>query len=223
MPLVDILSADRFSTYLLWADGDSALAERLYSYNVQLSSDFYASLHMLEIALRNKSDEALTRVYGDTWLDDQAVLVEQYQRSCVDEARRILRREGKAATHSQMVAELNFGFWSSLFGRSSNHLWGQTLRPIFQTQGLKRRDVATKLRDLRRLRNRIAHYEPILAQPLADLHADVLNLTSWMSVDAAAWITTHSNITYPATLLIVPEPTTGNSIFDKALIGHLPA
>lgn len=221
MPLVDILSAERFSTYLLWADNDVALGERLYGYNVQLSADFYSSLHMLEIALRNKCDAALTGAYSAAWFDNPAVLTDPYQRQCVQEARNLLQRERKAATHGQMIAELNFGFWSSLFGRSSNHLWA-TLRHIFSTGGLQRATVAQKLRDLRRLRNRIAHYEPILAQPLPALHADVLNLTSWMSVEAAAWITTHSQITYPATPLIITDPATGQPTFDIALIGHVP-
>lgn len=131
--------------------------------------------------------------------------------------------EGKPITHGQIVAELNFGFWSSLFGRNSNHLWGQILRAIFNTRGLQRPVISQKLRDLRQLRNRVAHYEPILAQPLASLHADVLTLTSWMSIDASAWITTHSNIAYPATPIIIPHITSGLSIFDKTLIGHLPA
>lgn len=222
MPLVDILSTDRFSTYLQWSQGDVALGERLYSYNVQLSSDFYASLHMLEVALRNKVDVALTNAHGAGWLFDNRVLVEQYQRGCVAQAQATLQREGKAATHSQMVAELNFGFWSSLFGPRSNRLWG-VLRPVFQTPGLQRAMISGKLRDLRRLRNRIAHYEPILAQPISNLHQDTLDMTSWMSVDAAAWITTHSNINYPATPLIIRDPQSGNDIFDHALIGHLPA
>lgn len=220
MPLIDILSPDRFSTYLGWAQGDAVLAERLYSYNIQLSADFYASLHMLEVALRNKVDDALTQAHGTGWMHSTAVLVETYQQGCVAQAQATLQREGKAATHSQMIAELNFGFWSSLFGRSSNHLWG-TFRPIFQTQGVKRALISGKLRDLRRLRNRIAHYEPILAQPIAVLHQDTLNLTAWMSVDAAAWITSHSTITYPATPIIITPPG-GGRVFDQALIGHLP-
>ncbi|WP_037112490.1 Abi family protein [Rhizobium sp. 2MFCol3.1] len=221
MPLVDILSPDRFSTYLTWSQGDVALAERLYSYNVQLSSDLYASMHMLEVALRNKADGALTLAHGNGWLHDNTVLADPYQQTCVSQAQATLQRERKAATHSQMVAELNFGFWSSLFGRTSNHLWAN-LRPIFQTTGLQRATIAEKLRNLRRLRNRIAHYEPILAQPIPALHQDILNLTAWMSVDASAWITTHSNLNYPATSLIVTDPQTGAPIFDQALVGHLP-
>lgn len=221
MPLADILSTERFSTYLGWAQGDVALGERLYSYNVQLSADFYASLHMLEVALRNKVDMALTATHGTGWLHDNRVLTERYQQDCVANAQQTLIRDRKAATHSQMIAELNFGFWSSVFGPSSSHLWG-TLRPIFLTSGIKRAMIAQKLRDLRRLRNRIAHYEPILAQPIPTLHQDILSLTAWMSPVASAWITTHSGITYPATPIII-ENQAKVSIFDQALAGHLPA
>ena len=50
---VAAISADRFSTYRLWADQNDALATRLYTFNVQLSAALYGPLHMLEVALRN--------------------------------------------------------------------------------------------------------------------------------------------------------------------------
>jgi hypothetical protein len=86
-----------------------------------------------------------------------------------------------------MVAELNFGFWASLFGRRSHHLW-QDLRPIFQTRGVQRNGIAQRLDDFRALRNRVAHYEPLLALPLAQRYADITTLTGWLSPSAAAWI-----------------------------------
>ncbi|WP_431324429.1 hypothetical protein [Rhizobium sp. YTU87027] len=65
-----------------------SLGERLYSYNVQLSADFYASLHMLEVVLRNRVDDALTQTHGAGWLSDPAVLKEAYQQGCVASAQR---------------------------------------------------------------------------------------------------------------------------------------
>lgn len=222
MPLEDILSIERFSTYKQWADGNVLLAERLYSFNVQLSSDFYSSLHMLEIALRNKADEALIVSYGVNWLESVGVLVDPYQQRCVQDACSALQREKKMATHSQIIAELNFGFWSSLFGRSSNHLWGQTMRPIFNKTGLQRSAIAEKLRNLRRLRNRVAHYEPILAQPLISLREDLLELTLWLSGDAHSWILRHSQIVYPASPIIIVDSRTGAGVFNKSLLRYLP-
>jgi hypothetical protein len=186
--LIDALSTERFGTYLIWADSDEALAIRLYSFNVSLSAALYGTLHMLEITLRNVADRALITSFGGDWMDTPAVLVTSHQQRCVADAYNNLTREGKAITHAQMVAELNFGFWSSLFGRTpGNHLW-RVLRPIFQAKGLQRSDIAARIKDFRLLRNRVAHYEPIIALPLAQRYADITTLTGWLSSGAAAWI-----------------------------------
>jgi hypothetical protein len=121
---IDAISVDRLSTYRRWAGQDDALAKRLYTFNVELSAALYGPLHMLEIALRNVADRQLTTRRGIDWMDDADTLPVPYQQTCVVKAREQLVRDRKAVTHSQMIAELNFGFWSSLFGRRSSHLWG---------------------------------------------------------------------------------------------------
>lgn len=176
----DALSVERFDTYLKWAVGDPDLAERLYTYNVQLSAALYGPLNMHEVALRNKVDERLAQLQGTGWIHDPAVLTTAYQQACVRQALQTLKQAGKAASRPQIVAELNFGFWSSLFGRQSHHLW-QVLRPIFQAKGIQRGIIAHDLRETRLLRNRVAHYEPILAMPLAQRYAGITTLTGWLS------------------------------------------
>lgn len=166
----EAISADRFSTYKVWTNQDEALATRLYTFNVQLSAALYGPLHMLEVALRNVADRQLTVKRGANWMDDATVLTTVYQQDCVAKARAQLIRDRKAGTHGQMVAELNFGFWGSLFGRQSHHLWGD-LRPIFKAKGIQRPSIAQQLADFRLLRNRVAHYEPILTLPLAQRYA----------------------------------------------------
>jgi hypothetical protein len=222
--LVDALSAERFSTYLTWADSDAALATRLYSFNVSLSAALYGPLHMLEITLRNVANRALVTAFGMDWMNDPAVLVTPYQQRCVADAYNHLMREKKAATHAQMVAELNFGFWSSLFGRMpGNHLW-RVLRPIFQTKGLQRGHIATLLRDFRILRNRVAHYEPIISLPLAQRYADITTLTGWLSPDAAAWIDHNSTwaAVYPVVPILTVDAATGTLRFATAASPFLP-
>jgi hypothetical protein len=222
--VVDAVSADRFSTYRLWAGQDDALARRLYTFNVQLSEALYGPLHMLEVALRNVADRALTAAYGLGWMDDPQVLRHHYQQSCVVKARDALQRNRKAGTHGQMVAELNFGFWSSLFGRHSNHLW-QHLRPIFQTTGIKRKDIALQLENFRALRNRVAHYEPILGLPLAQRYADIITLTGWLSPSAAAWTNAASkwNGLYPGVPILIVDPATNQTRVSNGVLQFLPA
>jgi hypothetical protein len=220
---VDVISADRFSTYRLWADQDEALAKRLYTFNVQLSAALYGPLHMLEVALRNVTDRRLTTKRGAAWMDDDKTLTIKYQSDSVTKAREQLTRDGKPATHGQMVAELNFGFWGSLFGRRSHHLW-QDLRPIFQTGGIQRHSIALQLDDFRALRNRVAHYEPILALPLAQRYADITTLTGWLSPSAAAWINETSEWTavYPGVPILVTDAETKQTRVSPGVLEFLP-
>lgn len=221
--LTDALSAERFDTYLNWAGGDQALAERLYTYNVQLSAALYGPLHMQEVALRNMTDRVLIQRHGPNWFDNPAVLTTAYQTGCIAKARQVLQQTGKTGTRSQIIAELNFGFWSSLFGRQAHHLW-QTLRSIFQARGVQRGAIAQELRELRLLRNRIAHYEPIIAQPLAQRYASITTLTGWLSPSAAAWIANYSTwpALYPAVPILVPDPASGTLVVAPAAIPFLP-
>ena len=222
--LTAALSADRFATYLQWAAGDQALAERLYTYNVQLSAALYGPLHMQEVSLRNMADQALAQRYGAAWHLDPAVLADRYQRDNVAKVVQSLQQAGKAGTRPQVIAELNFGFWSSLFGRQSHHLW-QTLRSIFQARGIQRGAVAHNLRELRLLRNRIAHYEPIIALPLAQRYTDITTFTGWLSPSAAAWIARYSTwpALYPAIPILVPDPAGGALTVAAGAIPYLPA
>jgi hypothetical protein len=225
MPTLEAaLSADRLSTYRLWADQDEHLAIRLYTFNIQLSAALYGPLHMLEVALRNVADTKLTTVYGNDWMDDANVLKNHYQQTCIRKAREQLARDKKAGTHGQMVAELNFGFYSSLFGRNSHHLW-QHLRPIFQTEKLQRTSIAQQLSDFRTLRNRVAHYEPIVQLPLAQRYADIVTLTGWLSPSAAAWINKASTwaTVYPGIPILLRDPETALSTIAPDVVDHLPS
>src|SRR3546814_10762193 len=117
----------------MWAGADQTLAERLYTYNVQLSAALYGPLHMLEVVLRNMADAGLAAQHGAAWIDDPAILVTNYQTGAIAKARHTLQKDGKAATRPQIVAALNFGLWASLFGPKSHHLW-QSLRTIFRSE-----------------------------------------------------------------------------------------
>lgn len=219
----DILSQERFETYRKWASGDDALAIRLYTYNVLLSAALYGPLHMLEVALRNVADKRLTAVFGATWIDQPAVSSDSYRQGCVAAARATLVKERKAATHAQLVAELNFAFWNSLFGHKSHHLWG-TLRPIFQAKGVQRAMIAGHLRDLRMLRNRIAHYEPILALLLDQRYASVTTLTGWLSPSASAWIFQNCqwSVLYPVGTPVLAPDAAGQLRFSASALPFVP-
>lgn len=104
-----------------------------------------------------------------------------------------------------MVAELSFGFWRYLLTqRYTDPLWIPHLRHGFP--GLPphadRAAVHDSVEPLVRLRNRIAHHEPIHARDLETDAKRLIIVTGWMSGDTRRWMMTWSRI--PAVLSTKP-------------------
>ena len=205
MSLEDAISAERLSTYRNWTQQNEAEALALYALNVAISEAFYTSLHMLEITLRNCVHAQMTSLHGNSWFDDPSIISDRFQQQKVTAAH---DKFGGNATDGQVIAELTFGFWTALFGRYNSQLWGQQLRPIFSAP-VKRRQIARRLNDARRLRNRIAHHEPIIQQDSPAIHQEIMELIGWMSVDALAWCNQRCrfNAVHPGMPMIVGNLT----------------
>ena len=97
-----------------------------------------------------------------------------------------LRGQGKSVDSDRLVAELNFGFWTSLLNThyETQGLWPRLLRPVFPHVARRqrtRRLIARRLNDIRHFRNRIFHHETIWHDPNLGLaHADILEAVGWI-------------------------------------------
>ncbi|MFD0805495.1 Abi family protein [Nocardioides caeni] len=162
--------------YLSACDGDWERAVELYDWNTKVSSAFFESIHYLEVGLRNAMNQAVSAAFGAAWLSPASPVLTDRSRKAVSIA--LAHAGGAAAPHGKIVAELPFGFWWSLLADEYNRqLWQPALRHAFEAP-VRRRKLHTELDDLRRLRNRIAHHEPIHTRDLeADL-ARVIDLAS---------------------------------------------
>ena len=196
--LVRSVSDERFDTYRRLAGGDQAGWD-LYAANVAISGAFYAPLQTLEVTLRNAVDRELSARHPG-WLTGTSVLHGPELRQVAD-ARERLTRQNKPHEHGRLVAELQFGFWTSLFANSyDTDLWRSALHRSFYPRQ-QRSNVHDMLDRLRTLRNRIAHHEPIVQRRLLDDHQRILDLLSWLSPVAAEWVDARSRV---IDLLAVP-------------------
>lgn len=185
MTLENALSTERLGKYISWASGDDNRALELYALNVAISEAFYTSLHILEITLRNSIHDAITRSYGEDWFSNRDNILDAYQIKKIAEATSKFKNP---PSDGQIVAELTFGFWTSMFGRSKYLLWGRCFHQIFDAgEPVKRKQVATRFDQVRKLRNRIAHHEPIIQKDLEIIHTEIRELIGWLSVDALTW------------------------------------
>jgi len=198
--LESALSIDRFSSYLTAADGDRRRAIALYEWNSRVSAAFYVPLQAVEVGLRNACHRELCKLFGPTWYDEQAFLeLDRGFEQRIREAKARLTRFGLSVDPPHIVAELSFGFWTTLLGRRLEHpLWIRGLRRAFPRVRLvsgispSRSVVADRFGFLREFRNRIAHHEPIFSRALEADHHSLLEVAGWMFPDLGEWTATIS-------------------------------
>lgn len=188
--LEEVLTRDRLEKYLEAASGDLDHALSLYERNSRIAEAFYTPLQTLEICLRNRIHRNLSLAYGSRWFEANSVPLQSDVRRDIDRAKAAILQSRKLITTGRIVAELNFGSWVSLLGpRYDATLWRTSLFSAFRETGrnMRRDRVHRRLNALRRLRNRIAHHEPIFHRDLETDHAEVIETIRWMSADTADW------------------------------------
>lgn len=180
------LSSPRFNVYLAQTGNDFEKAYRLYKANIELSEAFYPVLSVLEICLRNAINEQLKQYFNDPyWFKNH--LPKEFQ-PFISEAEQKILSQRKTVTADKIIAELNFGFWNRLFNRNYTGLLWKPLRLIFKNtpKHLRQRDtIADYLFRIRKLRNRIYHYEPIFRnlQDVEKQYNEMLSFIAWLDRD----------------------------------------
>lgn len=125
-------------------------------------------------------------------------------RKAIDQARGRATADGRLEVPGRVVAELALGFWWSLLGDEYNRrLWQPCLQYAFDGS-VRRRQLHLALDELRRLRNRIAHHEPIHTRDLEADYAILLDTSGRVSPRLRAQIETTSRV--QAVLAQRPRP-----------------
>lgn len=190
------ISASRFAPFLKAADDDLDAALDLYHWHAQVGAACFLTMHHLEVLIRNAIDGELGKEHPDepltqTWLMDFEVLRPDAVKQVIVAVERLER--GKAITRGRVIAALSFGFWSGLFGGRYEELWRHRLRHAFP--GAKeRKDLSTRMEPLRRFRNRLAHHDSILNQPIQARHSQMLELATFVDPLAGEWLASTSDV-----------------------------
>lgn len=207
--LVTRLSTPRLAPYKAACGGKLDPALDLYVWNMGAGSAFFESLHLLEVGLRNCMNDALTRwcarisPSAGPWYTNRAVRLSRTARKKIADAQRKATEGGRAELPGRVVAELMFGFWWSLLADEYNRtLWQPCLRTAFTNT--RRTRLHADLEHLVKLRNRIAHHEPLHARDLADDYRVLLTTAERISLRFAWFIDSTSRV--PSVLAERPVP-----------------
>lgn len=151
--VIQTLSSDRFSKYLLAAGGDTDRAIRLYVWNAHVGEAFHTPIQTVEVALRNSINHALVAKFGPDWWQDPVFLrvVDIERRQDLDTVKKRIRNRNQVLVTAQIVASLSFGFWASMLQpRYNPDIWSAQLRTSFPSL------PATETRGRRQNRIRIS-------------------------------------------------------------------
>lgn len=197
--LESVISPPRFSRYLIETGGNRDRAMQLYCWNSDVSAAFYYTLQFCELAIRNAAVEAIEAQFGGNWhlsLGFRHTLPVPPPGSRRYFAIRDLQAcASNLPTSGKVVAELKFAFWGSLFvSAQDGRLWSPHLANIFPglphpiSVSHAREKLYNDIETIRKLRNRIAHHEPVFSRNLADDHHRIMNIIHWRRPAAAQWL-----------------------------------
>ena len=196
------LSSARFSPYRAVTDSADGALE-LYLWNADVSAALLVPLHIYEVVMRNAIAEALAHVYDSRWPWSEGL-----KQSLPDNPRSFSSRkelEDKAsrfAVTDKVVSELKFVFWQQLFtSRFNRRLWIPQLFSTFPNLGTDkdvgehRANLHTNVENVRRLRNRVAHYEPIFTRDIASDLDTICDLIARRSSEMEKWLRKNEKVT----------------------------
>ncbi|MFB9245339.1 hypothetical protein [Massilia antarctica] len=126
-------STARLGRYRSSCAGDERKAVSAYVNNMLLAGAMTPMLSVLEIALRNGIHRRMSALYErpDWWEAWSGAPVFARQIDEVMVAKGRLQRRAEIATPDKIVAELAFGFWSSLFNGAFTAVLWKDLRLVF--------------------------------------------------------------------------------------------
>lgn len=192
------LSAQRVATFEAAASGEPRLlrALALYAWNAQVSAAMLAPLHICEVSIRNAISEAIEAAHGPQWPWSAGFVRSLPSPAAGYNARAdLLSVRTSKTTAGQVIADLKFVFWQTMVtSRFDARLWEHHLRSAFpHADGTKtiaqiRSTVYAELEKIRKLRNRIAHHEPVFQRDLSDDFQKIHDLIAFRCPATAAWM-----------------------------------
>lgn len=183
------LSVPRLDSYRKLGGGDEGALCR-YLWNIALCEALYPSLQILEVGFRNSVHSEIARVTSTPeWLTTQLAILFDSEKMRIAEAKEGLRKTGKPVTEPYLIAELSFGFWTSLLDVRYDRLWHKIIMGVFPAMSRAirtRAEASSRMSVIRKLRNAAVHHHSIWHwHDLEKKHSDIHTLIEWVCPSSA--------------------------------------
>ncbi len=130
--------------------------------NLQAASSHYVvPLQLLEVSLRNRLHEHISKRHGVDWYMN--VPISQISKTQVIDAIKKAKKERNGNFgHDDVVCRLMFGFWVSMLDKPYRHnIWHYIKNDVFPGTTKSVASIFDELQALNKVRNRLFHHEPV--------------------------------------------------------------
>ncbi len=201
-----VMSKQRMDRYLHACSGDKRRALVLYRLNLRLSQEMFTIISCYEVSLRNAIDSIMSAAFGQDWLRDAIQPGGIFDSPRFSGTTRIIHKAYNELVDkgmyscSKMLSAMEFGVWKYMFASPQYRVTGHRLLNAFpnkprSTPSMQYNNqfIYNELDTINRLRNRIAHHEPICflqdqevisTTYLQNCYQRILKLFGWMDIDA---------------------------------------
>lgn len=213
-------SQDRMLKYRNGSFGRNVnTATSLYKYNIQLSQAVYPLISIMEVGLRNAVDRTLRNHFkSSNWILEQKQAggfmlhpdLIRYDDGSPDrtftnriyETEQGILRTGGTISHNKLVGDLNLGFWVKLFDTKPIKVLKGVQLDSFKNKKFKARDFYAELNNIKALRNRISHHEPICfdergvfcMEAFCDVYSCLYKILDSIDDDLSTWARTFDSV-----------------------------
>ena len=201
-----VMSPKRMRRYVLACGGDKRKAQTLYRLNLRLSQEMFTVICCYEVSLRNAIDRIMSTALGVDWLRDAIMPGGIFDSPQLASTTRVLKKaygelnSMHRYSSSKMLSAMEFGVWKYMFSATQYRATGKRLLGAFPNKPkssvliqYNNQFIFNELDAVNRLRNRIAHHEPVCflqdsetisTAHLRDCYVRIMTLFSWMGIDA---------------------------------------
>ena len=192
--------------YVNACGGDTRKGMKLYRMNLHLAEEMFTIVSCYEVALRNAIDNIMVASNGNDWLRDAIQPGGIFDNPKFHNTTRMMKKayaelvsNGKYS-NSKMLSAMEFGVWKYMYSGPQYLATGRQLLKAFpnkpkSTPALQYNNqyIFNELDAVNRIRNRIAHHEPVCflhdldqisTAHLLSVYDKVMTLFSWMGIDS---------------------------------------
>ena len=192
--------------YVNACGGDTRKGMKLYRMNLHLAEEMFTIVSCYEVALRNAIDKIMVASNGNEWLRDAIQPGGIFDHPKFHNTTRMMKKvytelvsNGKYS-NSKMLSAMEFGVWKYMYSGPQYLATGRQLLKAFPdkpkstpTAQYNNQYIFNELDAVNRIRNRIAHHEPVCflqdsdqisTAHLLSVYDKVMTLFSWMGIDS---------------------------------------